>query len=53
MGSPKFYDTGPLFAKAVHISQAKIGPGGVYTFYPDQLSRDTTLRVVVVAREPQ
>ena len=35
---------GPLFAKAVHISQAKIGPGGPL-FTPDQLSRDSTLVV--------
>ena len=34
-----FFISGPLFARAVHISQAKIGPGGpLYT--PDQLSRD-------------
>ena len=31
---------GPLFVKAVHISQAKIGPGGPF-FTPDQLSRDS------------
>ena len=28
-----------VFARAVHISQAKIGPGGPL-FTPDQLSRD-------------
>ena len=32
---------GPLFDKAVHIWQAKIGPGGPL-FTPDQLSRDRT-----------
>ena len=32
---------GPLFARAVHISQAKIGTGSPL-FTPDQLSRDST-----------
>ena len=32
---------GPLFARAVHLSQAKIGPGGPL-FTPDQLLRDST-----------
>ena len=41
---------GPLFAKAVHISQAKIGPGGPL-FTPDQLSCDRPKALSTVTRE--
>ena len=39
---------GSLFARAVHISQAKIGPGGPL-FTPYQLSRDSTREIIMHA----
>ena len=40
----------PLFVRAVHISQAKIGPGGPL-FTPDQLSRDSSTVTFVKAND--
>ena len=41
---------GPLFARALHISQAKIEPGGPL-FTPDQLSRDSSTVTFVKAND--